>query len=70
MNDLDHLTVVHGDIVEPRRLWLASSNDWPDESDTDQHYAECLAVTNPIQTALACVAVMLIIGVPLGLAFT
>ncbi|RRQ26278.1 hypothetical protein DK926_18700 [Rhodococcus sp. Eu-32] len=43
-----HLTVDRGRIVEPRHLTLVVSNDWPDEADTDVHYADD---GNPIAAA-------------------
>lgn len=47
----DHLTIDRGDIVEPRHLALVVSNDRPDESDTDVHYADD---GNPIAAAALC----------------
>lgn len=43
----DHLTIHRGRIVEPRHLRLVTT--WPDETDTDQHYADD---GNPIASAV------------------
>jgi hypothetical protein len=37
-DDLDHLTIHRGSVVEPRHLSLVVSNTWPDENDEDRHY--------------------------------
>lgn len=53
----DHLTIHRGRIVEPRHLQLVTA--WPDESDTDQHYADD---GNPLAVAFCCILLVAFLG--------
>ena len=55
---IDHLTISHGRIVEPRHLHLVPS--WPDESDVDTHYD--VQQSNPVATAVVLAALSLFLG--------